>query len=193
MGERRIDVQRYVRLFATPVILLGLLGFLLWGGWWGYKNLMAPIPERPLIPCVTKSVGPSLKSKDVQVRVLNGGYRTGLAGQVGTTLKAAGFNVIRTGNTDERIKATVIVGASADNPEVKLVLSYFKKATVRPDGRADHTVDVLVGNAFGGMNPSAKPSIAVPDGQACLPSPTAGATVSTSASASVTPSATPSR
>ncbi|HSN42505.1 MAG TPA: LytR C-terminal domain-containing protein [Propionibacteriaceae bacterium] len=190
-----MTLQRYVRLIGTPVILLSLLGLLLWGGWWGYKNLMAPIPARPLTPCVTQTVGPSLTSKNVQVRVLNGGYRTGLATQVSTTLKSAGFNVIRVGNTDERIKATVIVGAAAENPEVQMVRSYFKGATIRADGRADHTVDVLVGNSFGGMNPNAKPSIAVPGGTVCLPSPSATPSSSPkpAASKSVKPSASASR
>ena len=40
----------------------------------------------------------------------------------------------------------MIVGAGAKDPEVLLVKSFFKDATVRADKRADHSVDVLVGN-----------------------------------------------
>ena len=57
-------------------------------------------------------------------------------------------------------------------------------ATIKADGRPDHTVDVLIGTEYAGMNPKAATSIAVPGGAVCLP---ASSTPTPSASASATP------
>ena len=62
----------------------------------------------------------------------------------------------RTSNTGENIKQTVIVGANAKNPEVVLVKAFFKDSTVRADKRTDGTVDVLVGDKYGGFNKKAQ-------------------------------------
>lgn len=165
-------MQRYLRVVGTPVTLLLLLGFLLFGGWWGYKQLKTPAPPRPVTPCVSQSVGKALKTSDVSVRVLNGGTTTGLAGTVGTELVQLGFKVTRTGNTTQQVTTTQIVGNAATNPEVKLVAAFFPGATVKGDGRADHTVDVLVGNAYKPMSTTAPTTLPV-NGDVCLPSPTA--------------------
>ena len=59
-------------------------------------------------------------------------------------------------NTSEKVEQTVIVGADAKNPEVLLVKGFFKDATVRADKRTDGSVDVLVGDQYGGFNKKAK-------------------------------------
>lgn len=176
-------MQRYVRMFGTPITLLVLVLLLVYGAKWGYRNVMAPPPAEPLVPCVTQKVGPNLTTKQVTVRVFNGGRRTGLAGKVAANLKAKGFVIKQTANTDERVTTTRIVGADPASPEVKLVAGFFKGATVSGDGRVDHTVDVLVGNPTTGFNAAAATSIAVPGGQVCLPAPSKPAT----------PAATPKR
>lgn len=155
---------------VTPVTLLLLIAVLGYGAWWGYRNVIRPVPARAPDPCVTQSVGPALKANKVTVNVYNGGYKQGLATTVAKALKAKGFIIKNVDNTDERIKTTVIVGADANNPEVKLVVAQFKNATVRADQRPDHTVDVLVGNTYGGMNPKAPVEIVVPGHSVCLPS-----------------------
>ncbi len=183
-------MHRYVRLFGTPITLLVLLGVLFYGAWWGYQNVIKPPPARVPDPCVTQSVGSQLKTSQVTVKVYNGGSKTGLAGTVGAQLKAAGFKVAYIGNTDERIAKTLVVGASAENPEVKLLLGFFKDATVRADQRSDGTVEVLVGREFGGMNPKAARTMAVPGGAVCLPSPTPSPTPSAAAAGTAKPAAT---
>ena len=42
-----------------------------------------------------------------------------------------------------------------------LVKAFFKDADVRADKRVDHSVDVLVGNNYGGFNKKAKTTYAV--------------------------------
>jgi hypothetical protein len=148
-----------------------LFGMLLYGAWWGYDNIIRPIPPLPPTPCVDQSVpNGQLKSNQVVVKVYNGGDRKGLAADVGRSLRNEGFRVILTTNTVEKIQKTVIVGASENNPEVLFVKSFFNESVVRSDKRADHTVDVLVGNKYGGFNNNAKTTYQVDTTTLCLPS-----------------------
>lgn len=164
-------IGRVLRVVRTPLTLLILLAILCYGAWWGYTNVLKPVEPLPAEPCVEQSLPNSqLKSSQVTVSVYNGGDRRGLAGDVGRALRDKGFRVQRTTNTGENIKETVIVGASAKNPEVILVKGFFKDATVRADKRTDGTVDVLVGDKYGGFNKKAKTAVTVASAKACLPS-----------------------
>lgn len=165
-------MREFWRAAATPLVLLALLAVLILGGYWGYQNVIKPIPAKAPQPCVTQNVGTALTPKAVTVRVYNGGRTGGLAGKVGAALKAKGFKVPVTTNTDERVRSTIILGGKADNPEVLLVAAHFLKATIRADKRVDGTVDVLVGTEFGGMAAKPPSSVPLPSGTACLPSPT---------------------
>ncbi|PIF03619.1 MAG: hypothetical protein CSA63_01570 [Propionibacterium sp.] len=162
-------LPKRTRTILTPVILLFLLVVLIASAFWGFKEVTRAAPTPTPDPCVDQKVGKVLKPKLVQVRVLNGGYTTGLAGRVSAKLRKKGFKVGKPGNTDERVKQTIIVGASADSPEVQLVAGYFKAAIVRADQRVDHTVDVLVGTEYAGFNNSAPKQVPVPGETACLP------------------------
>jgi len=127
-------------------------------------------------PCLAKGTKPVQYAK-VTVNVYNGGEVRGLAGDVASKLAKKGFQVNNPSNTSQAVTTTVIVGANVNNPEVKLVLSMFKKAKARADGRSDRSVDVLVGSKYGGFNDKAKNWIAVSTSTVCLPStaPTASA------------------
>jgi LytR cell envelope-related transcriptional attenuator len=114
----------------------------------------------------------------VTVSVFNGGNRRGLAGDVGRALRDKGFRVQRTANTGENVAQTVIVGAGAKNPEVLMVASFFKKATIRTDKtKQDRSVDVLVGDKYAGFNKNAKTTLAVKARTVCLPSQASPSTV----------------
>jgi hypothetical protein len=166
-------IGRIFRIVRTPITLLLLLGVLCYAAWWGYTNVLRPIPPAPPQPCVDQSVNKGeLKSSQVTVKVYNGGNKRGLAGDVGRALRERGFNVIRVGNTGEKISKTVIVGADAKNPEVLLVKRFFKDSIVKADRRVDHSVDVLVGNKYAGFNRNAKTTYAVKTKTVCLPSQT---------------------
>ncbi len=168
-------IGRIFRIVRTPITLLLLLGVLCYAAWWGYTNVLRPIPPAPAQPCVDQSVNKGeLKSSQVTVKVYNGGNRRGLAGDVGRDLRERGFNVIRTANTAEKISKTVIIGADTKNPEVLLVKGFFKDATIKSDKRIDHSVDVLVGNKYGGFNKNAKRTYAVKTKTVCLPSQASG-------------------
>ena len=170
-------IGRIFRVARTPVTLLVLFGVLLYGAWWGYNNIISPIPSMPPEPCVDQSVPKGqLQASQVVIKVYNGGDRKGLAADVGRSLRNKGFRVILTTNTVEKIQKTVIVGADANNPEVLFVKSFFKGATVRPDRRVDRSVDVLVGNKYGGFNKDAAATYRVESTTVCLPSQTPSST-----------------
>lgn len=171
----------------TPLTLAVLLLAVWAGARWGWKAFTAPIPEDPPVPCQVVTAS-SLKTDMVSVTVENGSTERGRASGVAANLRTAGFNVTRTGNSDERITQTIIRGTAADSPEVVLVAGFFKNAKIEADARVDHTVDVLVGarnpgeetDEWAGMNKAAATELALPTGKVCLPassaSPTATAT-----------------
>jgi hypothetical protein len=98
-------IGRIFRVVRTPITLLILFGVLLYGAWWGYTNILKPIPPLPPEPCVNQTVpGGQLKSSQVVVRVYNGGDRKGLAADVGRSLRGKGFRVTLTTNTVERFR-----------------------------------------------------------------------------------------
>ena len=164
-------IGRIFRVVRTPVTLIILLAALVYAAYWGYNNVIAPVPAPPPTPCVQQTLPKrQLKTTQVYVKVFNGGDSRGLAANVGRALRGKGFKVTGTSNTIEKIDETVIVGSGERDPEVLLAKRFFKGATVRADGRPDHTVDVLVGNKYAGFNKKAKTSIAVDADTLCLPS-----------------------
>ena len=164
-----VSIFRAVR---TPFTLLLLLGVLCYGAWWGWTNVIREVPPAPPAPCVDQKLPKGrLKSSQVLVSVYNGGEKRGLAGDVGRALRGRGFKVEETGNTGEKVGKTTIVGAGEKNPEVLLVKGFFKNAEVRADKRVDGSVDVFVGNQYGGFNKKAKTTYTVKSAKACLPAP----------------------
>lgn len=169
--------MRVIRLITTPLLLLGLLGLLMWGAFWGWRNLTAPLPEPEPTPCVTVSAE-MVTVADVSVRVYNGGFTSGLASRIGTRLTDAGFNVVRIENTDERVTSGVIIRTNeANQAALALVASYFVEPTLDYDDRVDGTVDVLLASEEPAAG--AAPLVEVPSGESgttcvypdALPSP----------------------
>ena len=128
-------------------------------------------------------VGANLTPDKVTVRVLNGGETGGLAKLMAGFLRSHGFRVIYYNNTDERVPNTVVVGNSVDDPEVKLMLGFFTGSTAKGDGRADHVVDVIMGDKNTQIE---NPVTSIPvTGPVCLPAIAAS-------TESATPTPTPS-
>ncbi len=163
---------RILRAVRTPFTLLILLAVLCYGAWWGYSNVIREVPPTPAVPCVDQNVAKGrLKSSQVVINVYNGGDKRGLAGDVGRALRDRGFRVQTVTDTGENIERTVIVGSGTKNPEVLLVKRFFKDAQVRadPKNKGDGSVDVLVGNDYGGFNKKAKRTYTVKSETVCLP------------------------
>lgn len=161
-------VWRNVR---TPLTLLILVVGLVFAAQWGWRNVMAPIPEPPAPECIPQAAS-TLETSQISVRVFNGSSRRGLARHVSNLLADRGFNVIEVGNVEQAVTETIVVGASEHNPEVLLTSQNLAKSHTRGDGRSDGTVDVLVGSEYYGVVANAPTSIEVPGDQVCLPEQT---------------------
>ncbi|WP_158600540.1 LytR C-terminal domain-containing protein [Tessaracoccus antarcticus] len=141
--------MRIFRLVATPLLLLTLVGLLIWGAFWGWRNLTAPLPTPEPTPCVTVSTE-LVNVTQVSVRVYNAGFTSGLASRVGAKLEEVGFNVIRIENTEERVTRGVIVRTNeANKAGIRLVSSYFAAPVVEYDDRVDGTIDILLASDWG--------------------------------------------
>ncbi|EPD33826.1 hypothetical protein HMPREF9306_00241 [Propionimicrobium lymphophilum ACS-093-V-SCH5] len=157
------------RKIASPIILLVVATLLFLGVRWGYKQLTRPFgQEAP--PCVEQSSS-TLDSSQVWVRVMNTGKSNGLAGEVTDQFKQAGFNTFPARNSSEEESGTVVVGGSADSPEVKLVQGFLIDAEARGDGRKDGTVTVLLDDNYPGFNAESPRSIEAPGGKICVAAP----------------------
>ena len=167
-------MRQVIRVIKTPVTLIVLLAMLGYGAMWGYEHVTMP-DNRKVDTCVMTDVGTKLTPDRVTVRVLNGGEKGGLAKLTAQFLRAHKFRVIYYNNSNERVPNTVVVGNSVDDPEVKLMLGFFTGSTARGDGRADHVVDVIMGDKDTHIE---QPVASIPvDGPVCLP-PIAASTVS---------------
>ena len=52
-------IGRIFRVVRTPITLLILFGVLLYGAWWGYNNIIKPVPALP-----PDDAPPSLAARD---------------------------------------------------------------------------------------------------------------------------------
>ncbi|OYN89192.1 LytR C-terminal domain-containing protein [Parenemella sanctibonifatiensis] len=162
---------RVFQALRTPLTLIVLLVVLYLGFNWGWERASAPIPPPPPPTCINQPVPEGrLTTEQVTLRVLNGSDQQGLARRVGDELTSRGFRVTTTGNTDEVITSTIIVGAAEENPEVQLIAAHLPEAAIRADGRSDRSVDVLVGSTFEGFAPEAPDSVEIQGESICLPS-----------------------
>lgn len=186
-------MRSIVRVLKTPITLIALVCLVGYAASWGWANALAPVPPAPPEPCVVRQIGPELSTRDVTIRVLNGGFSGGAARRMGTVLRSWGLNIIKINNTNQRIATTTIVGRSADDPQVKLVAGFFKSPVIQADNRVDGTVDVLIGATFPGYVEKPATSIPLPDGTACLPKPAASTISVPPASPSASPSPSPSK
>jgi hypothetical protein len=171
-------------MVVTPVVMLALLAGLAYAAQWGLENFNKEIVPTNQLVCVMVDVGEELTPDKVTIRVLNAGEKAGAARVTATYLRAKDFRVLRYGNSEEKVTTPVIIGNSADDPEVQLVMGFFKDSIARGDGREDHIVDVLLPTNTV-RNDKAPTSVKV-DGPVCL-------TPFTALTASPTPSPTPTK
>lgn len=158
----------------TPLTLLVLLAFTGTVAWWGFREAVKPIPERPPTPCEVIKIGPNFTAQNAYVRLLNGTSRSNLSKNTKLIFGNAGFKVIRVANAKTPAAKTFIAGVDANSPEVQLVRSYFPANTpfvADATKYQDHVVDVVLGDDYSAKMIQAKPKTSVPlkDGTACSP------------------------
>jgi len=152
--------RRRRRAIATMTfVVLVLTGTLVYAasyvqGWVG--------PHAPkAVVNVNCNPDPTIKPREVTLNVFNATGRTGLAAKAARSLERAGFKV-ETVDNDPLGRTILTVGEIRVGPSgmagAILVSKRLAGFRVVQDGRADATVDVVLGKGFRGLRPPPKGS-----------------------------------
>lgn len=115
-----------------------------------YGTVVLAATTTPATPTATPTPA-FLAPADVVVNVYNATSRPGLAGNTAAILRDRGFTVDTIDNAaadDVVPEVAQIRAATADSAEVRLLVQHVPGAVVVPDGRADATVDLVLGEQF---------------------------------------------
>lgn len=119
----------------------------------GYLT-MAPVPDRP-----------KPTASEVHVNVYNTTYRTGLARTVATQLRARGFVIKKVANDPLRtlqLGTAIIRYGDSGDLAAALLKEHVPGAVMVHDPRRDAVIDLVLGNAYTALTPSAKVPPALP-------------------------------
>ncbi len=109
------------------------------------------VADTPDAPCVPEGTLP-VAYNTIQVNVLNGSGRVGLAGATSTSLTGRGFLVLETGNYPSRLVTNAQLGfGQAGLAAAYTLAANLESATLVLDQREDATVDLVLGEAFSGL------------------------------------------
>jgi len=135
----------------TAVTLLLTLLFLFGAFWWAWSYIRdggegATPPTETAGSCEAVA-----DPRGVTVNVYNGTTINGLAGRVSNELKERGFTVGEVGNdplgTDIPQPAELRYGDEG-RPYAAIMKTIVEEPSLRPDGRADDTLDFVLGNGY---------------------------------------------
>ena len=169
MSGRKLTTA--VTLVALLLVVIGMAAF-------GYKQLTAPLPERPSAEdtCTgaEKEVQGYLRRKQVQVSVFNAGDREGFAGLTLEKIVNAGFRAGNAGNapTSAEIRRAIVWTTEENDPAAKLVAQALGRRTPVEVTKTDlgPGIDVIVGNRFKGVDRKAPRKIRLADPvEKCVP------------------------
>lgn len=127
--------------------------------------------------CPTPAASPVAlpAAAEVTVRVLNAGTRAGLAHQIAQELQGRGFRLGAVGNAPPGtpVPPTAVVrhGAAGLGP-ARLVAAQVSDAPLVADGRADASVDLVIGNGFARLHTPAEAAAAATPPPAPAATPT---------------------
>lgn len=148
--------RRNIRGPLTMLFLLALLSSAAYYGW--NTTLGAPKAEVRQV-CRTPGADgrQNITATEVTVNVYNAGDVVGLAEDTANELRERGFTVDEIGNepSDETIDNVVVRGRAVEAPEVQLLLAQVTGERPIADGRAETTVDLVLGDDFKGLVPDA--------------------------------------
>jgi LytR cell envelope-related transcriptional attenuator len=160
--------RRRRAIITLTFVVLVLTGTVLYAssyvqGWAG-----APAPKAQVN--VSCNPDPTLEPREVTLNVYNATGRTGLAATTGTKLERVGFKIERVEN-DPLGRTILTVGEIRVGPTgaagAILVSRRLAGFEVVQDGRADATVDVVLGKNFRGL--TRPPKVATQKGAAPTP------------------------
>lgn len=160
--RRRHRHERQAVVFGSMVAVLAVAGLGSAAVYTGVvsvpfldRDFSTPEPEAvadvPAAPCPPDGTLP-LAYASVQVTVLNGSGRTGLAGETATALTGRGFAVLTTGNSPDRLELPArITFGEAGLAAAYTLAAQLDQPLLQLDQRTDGTVDLVVGAPFAGL------------------------------------------
>lgn len=145
--------ERRKRIVSLSAIALGifLIGYAT--GYLINRPVFVPVENADPTPCITLAIFPSEfvpTPNQVEVRVLNGSKRVGVAGITGEVLESAGFKVLEVGNLgadNVEVAAEIRYGKKSKNAAL-LLQAYIVNAVLVQDDRTDKSIEVVVGQGF---------------------------------------------
>ena len=152
--------RRRRRAIATMTfVVLVLTGTVLYAASYVQGWVGTPVPKAAVK--VSCNPDPRIKPREVTLNVYNATGRTGLAAKAATKLERAGFKV-ETVENDPLGRTILTAGEIRVGPTgasgAILVSKRLAGFRVVQDGRADATVDVVLGKGFRGLRPPPKGS-----------------------------------
>lgn len=156
MSELGFRARRGERRRRLAQIGAGLLGIFMLGGVFGWvlhRPTFVPVTGAKPQSCITLAVFPNEFApapSEINVNVLNGSHRVGMAGITSDVLAERGFKIGKVGNFDPYKVETVaeVHFGPAGRDAALVVAAYVPGATLVPDSRTDASVDLVVGQLF---------------------------------------------
>ncbi len=164
--------RRRWRRIRTSVTLFVLIGVVVGGAWFSWRNVMGTADETqstdsgcaPGAPTAAPSPG------DVEVNVYNSTGRAGLAASTAEQMRERGFAVLEVENDplDKDIEEPAEVRSGADQqPAANLVASLVPGSVYVSDDRTGTSVDLVLGEGFESLAPDSSPPSTEPDLPPC--------------------------
>jgi hypothetical protein len=115
----------------------------------------------------------------VEVYVLNGTSKSGLARSTSTALEELGFVISDYGNSRERPDLTEIRYAAANELQAKALLAALGKGTLVVDETIETGVTLIIGKDWTTSTPTPSPTLSIAPTPTMTPTPTPVATTGT--------------
>jgi len=185
VARRRRRRRTAITLTVVGLLLVG--AFLAAGayveGWMGHRAQASAAPPA----CITAPGHPELTAAQVTVNVYNSTNRSGLAASAARDLRARGFTSATVSNDPlgQAVRGTAVVRYGVSGADAaRLAAAQVAGATLVRDGRADASVDVVLGAGFSALasprgpqqdTATTGPSTTVPPGPTTPGAPPGGA------------------
>jgi hypothetical protein len=172
------------------VLAIGAGAYVYSQGWLGDPNDDVTVTAPPTCPPASSA---PLTAADVHVNVYNSTSRNGLAAAVAKKLGARSFVVENVANDPlhANLTGTALVRYGSKGVEAaRLLTAQVPKAVMRHDNRKGTDVDLVLGDAFRDLAPTATPTTTAPTPSAtCTPAstPTSGDSTGAPTTGTATP------
>ncbi|MEN9923525.1 MAG: hypothetical protein RIS09_1039 [Actinomycetota bacterium] len=150
-ASRRQERRKRLISISLTALFIFLVGY--GAGYLVNRPVFVPVENADPTPCITLAIFPIEfvpEPSEVEVRVLNGSKRVGVAGITGEVLDKAGFVVLEVGNLGaDNIEAAAEIRYGKKSKSAALLLqAYIVNAVLIQDNRTDKSIDVVVGQGF---------------------------------------------